>query len=360
MTDAVPEDQQAEEVIRPLRIVNVLLRARWLIVTVTLLVGASAAGYVMLVQPTFTATAKFMPSQGRGASTRLSTIAGGGAAPTDIVVENTAPEYYSELLTSYPFLKVLVNSTFDAPSLGGQVRFEDTLNLEATDDFTQERLAIEAARKRVNVSAVKMKNLAASPIISVTMTAPDPLLAAQSANSLVEQLIAFNKEFRGSTAMENRTFVEGRLADAGKLLRQAEESLAEFNRLNRKIATPDIQAELERRTRAVKVQEEVFIELSRQVELARIQAQENRVSIEILEPAIAPTVRSAPRRTQTVLIAVFIGLIGGCGLAVLLDKLRSADGEDPDVADLRMNMRAVTRELTFGLLGRSQRHPAGE
>jgi uncharacterized protein involved in exopolysaccharide biosynthesis len=360
VTDALPDDPQAEEAIRPLRIVNVLLRARWLIVTITIVVTAATAGFVMTLEPTFTATAKFMPSQGRGASTRLSTVAGVGAMQSDIVVENTAPEYYSELLTSYPFLKTLVDSTFDAPTLGGRVRYLDTLNLESTDESTQERQAIEAARKRVNVAAVKMKNLTASPIISVTMTAPDPLLAAQSANSLVEQLIAFNKEFRGSTAMENKKFVEGQLADAGRLLRQAEESLAEFNRLNRKIATPDIQAELERRTRAVKVQEEVFIELSRQVELARIQAQEDRVSIEILEPAIAPTTRSAPKRTQSVIIAAFIGLIGACVLAVSLDKWRSADRDDPDVADLRVNMRAVIREMTFGLLGRSQRQPAGE
>jgi uncharacterized protein involved in exopolysaccharide biosynthesis len=301
-----------------------------------------------------------MPSQGRGASTRLSTIAGGGAAPTDIVVENTAPEYFSAVLESRDFIEALLDSTFEAPLLGGKVRCIDTLNISTADERLRREKAVKKLRDRVDVSAVKMKNLAAPPIITVSMTAPDGVLAAQMTNALIDMLVAHTREFWGRVARENKDFVERQLKDAGDLLRHAEASLAEFNRLNRKIATPDIQAELERRTRAVKVQEQVFIELSRQLELARIVAQEDRVSIEILEPAIAPTIRSAPKLTQTVLIAASIGLIGACVLAVSLDKWRSADRDDPDVADLRVNMRAVIREMTFGLLGRSQRQPAGE
>jgi len=345
--------EQMDEPVRLLRIVNMLIRARWFIAIFTLLVAGAAAGYVMTLSPTYTATTKFMPSQSKSASARMGAIAGSAAQVTDVVVENTAPEYYTELLTSRAFLETLLKMTFDAPQLGGKVRFIDTLRIDGPSETERQELAIAALRLIVKVNSVKMKSTAAPPILTLTMTAADPQLAAQSANALVGELIRYNREVRGSKARDNRAFIERQLADATKALRDAEKALSEFNRLNRKIATPDLKADQERLARAVTVQAEVFITLTKQLEIARIQEQEDRVSIEVLEPAVAPLQRSAPRRTQTVLIAAIMAVFVACGLVLLRARLQSGDGSDPDVEDFKLNMRAVAREFTFGLVGRS-------
>jgi len=72
------------------------------------------------------------------------------------------------------------------------------------------------------------------------------------------------------------------------LLQGAENALADFHRFNRPIATPDLRVGEERLTRALAVQEEVFVTLTKQLELARIQEQEDQVSVQVIEPAVAP------------------------------------------------------------------------
>ena len=100
------------------------------------------------------------------------------------------------------------------------------------------------------------------------------------------------------------------------------------------------------------VQEEVFITLTKQLELARIQEQEDQVSVQVIEPAVAPLQRSAPKRTQTVLAATLAALFASCGIVLVLNKLRSGTRDDPDVRDLNANLRSIARELTFGVAGR--------
>lgn len=361
MNASEPEEPvEADEPIRPLRIVNVLIRGRWLIAGLTLAVAGATAGYVMTIPPAFTATAKFMPSQGKGAASRMGVIAGSSAQVADVVVENTAPEYYTELLTSRAFLQALLKTQFDVPTLGRKVAFIDTMEIEADSESERQERAIEALRKIAKVNSVKIKSLSAPPILTLTMTAGDAELAAAAANALVSELIRYTKDTRTSKAAENRTFIERQLADAKSMLERAEKTLADFNRINRKIATPDLRAEQERLARAVNVQAEVFITLTKQLAIARIQEQEDQVSIEVIEPAVAPLQRSAPRRTQTVLIAAFVSLMGSCGLVLVIHRFRSGDQVDPDVEDLKSNLRSVLRELTFGLLGREAKQSAHE
>ena len=344
--------QPLPQVIRPLQLVNVLLSGRWIIVAITLLVALATSAYVMTIPPTFSATAKFMPSQGVSAAARMSAIAGTSAGLSDPADETTAPEYYTTLLTSRGFLEKLLATPFDVPSVGGTVPLIDTLNIEGDSDTARREKAIMAMQKLVNVSSVRMKSTKAPPIITVTVSARDGQLAAAAANALVQELVQFNKDSRGSKATETRKFVEGKLDDARTMLQAAEKALADFRRYNRKLATPDLRVEEERLARAVTVQEDVFITLTKQLELARIQEQDDQVSIRVIEPAVAPLQRSAPQRTRTVLLAAVAAMIGSCGLVLVLSKLRGGQRDDPDIRDFNANLRSIARELTFGVAGR--------
>jgi len=58
-----------------------------------LLINDASLADLRSISPTYTATTKFMPSQSKSASARMGAIAGSAAQVTDVVVENTAPEY---------------------------------------------------------------------------------------------------------------------------------------------------------------------------------------------------------------------------------------------------------------------------
>jgi uncharacterized protein involved in exopolysaccharide biosynthesis len=344
--------QPVPQAIRPLQLINILLRGRWIIVGITLVVALATSAYVMTIPPTFSATAKFMPSQGVSASARMGAIAGSTAAVADPANETTAPEYYTTLLTSRGFLERLLLTQFEVPSMGGSVPMIDTLDIQASSDAERLERGIQALQKDVKVSSVRMKSTSAPPIITVTVSARDPQLSAAAANALVDELVRFNRDSRGSKATDTRAFVEVKLDEARAMLQAAEKSLADFRRYNRRLATPDLRVEEERLARAVTVQEEVFITLTKQLELARIQEQEDQVSIQLIEPAVAPLQRSAPQRTRTVLMAAVAAMMGSCGLVLVLSKLRGGQRDDPDIRDFNANLRSIARDLTFGVAGR--------
>jgi uncharacterized protein involved in exopolysaccharide biosynthesis len=271
---------------------------------------------------------------------------------TLLVALTTAPEYYTTLLTSRGFLERLLLTHFEVPSMGGSVPMIDTLDIQASSDAERLERGIQALQKDVKVSSVRMKSTSAPPIITVTVSARDPKLSAAAANALVDELVRFNRDSRGSKATDTRAFVEVKLDEARAMLQAAEKSLADFRRYNRRLATPDLRVEEERLARAVTVQEEVFITLTKQLELARIQEQEDQVSIQVIEPAVAPLQRSAPQRTRTVLLAAVAAMMGTCGLVLVLSRLRGSQRDDPDIRDFNANLRSIARELTFGVAGR--------
>ena len=204
----------------------------------------------------------------------------------------------------------------------------------------------------VKIEAGKSKSLSAPPIISVTVVGSEPQLSADIANAFIKELERYNKDTRSNKAKENRIFVMKQLTDSQAMLSKAENAVAMFNSRNRKISTPDLQSEKDRLLRTVKVQEEVFITLTKQLELAKIQEQEDQVSIEILESADPPINRTSPKRSQNVIMAGVFGIFLFGALALVLERFKNINRQDKNTAEFMDNLAGITREMTFGVFGR--------
>ncbi|MBM3665626.1 MAG: hypothetical protein FJW92_07530 [Actinobacteria bacterium] len=121
--------------------------------------------------------------------------------------------------------------------------------------------------------------------------------------------------------------------------------------------SPALEADRDRLERLVRVKEDAYNTLSRQLVLARIEEQETRPSIEMIQNPEPPLVRSAPRRSQTVITAGLVGLFLGCVAALALELLRRMDPTDPDSAEFRRNLTGIRRDL-LRLVGLGRRAPA--
>jgi hypothetical protein len=75
--------------------------------------------------------------------------------------------------------------------------------------------------------------------------------------------------------------------------------------------------------------------------LARIEEQETRPSIEMIQSPEPPLTRSSPRRTQTVMIAGIVGLFLGCVCAFAWDIMRRMNPANPDTRELRENIAHI-------------------
>ena len=311
-----------------LQIINVLLRRRWLILGGTGALMAGVAGYSLMMSPSYSASAIFMPSRTATMSNRMGSMVGmvGMLGAVEGSSDTPSPEYYMALLQSRPFLETLYADRLDPP------------------------LDVEELKKTVSVTAGKSKSTT-QQLLTVTVTAETPQLAADLANASLAALVSYRQDSRNSQAGLNREFVEAQLVKAQVSLAEAEKAFATFLTRNRKIATPDLQIEMDRLARAVKTHEEVFITLAKQLELAKIQEHEEQQTIEVIERASPPLKRTSPNRRNMVTIAAFAGIFFFAMLALALEYVKNLNRDEKDVKELLENLGAVKRQLTFGRIG---------
>lgn len=335
-----------EPMIRPLSILNALLRRRWTVILVAVVTVAVTTVAVLLADPAYTSTAKFIPSTSRGVTSRMSSLAGAPGTAVDLGDDTSSADYYMALVESPAFLEKILMRSFTIASLGRQERLLTFMQVPGDTERERVLRGCKALDDSLSISASKAAAGTNSPrILTLSVSAAEPQLSADLAAALLEEIVEHNQTARNSKAVENRKFVQRQLDDAEKALAKASDALSAFMARNRKIATPEVQSEKDRLERQRRMQEEVFITLTKQLEFARIEEQENRVSIEVLQPPEAPLNRTSPRRTQSVLLAGFVGLFMGCALALLQDRLERVDRNDPETRDLLENLRSIRGDL---------------
>jgi uncharacterized protein involved in exopolysaccharide biosynthesis len=343
MSEVAPEDDFTDEQpFRVLAIVNTLLRGRWIIVGVAGVVTAAAVVMTLLAKPVFTSTAKFLPSQSAAMSSRMGAIVEGSvnAGRSD----DPSTDYYVALVQSSSFLDGVVLRQFDVGE-GEPRTLVDYYKVPEGSESERVHRATELLGKSISVSAVKVQGNPMLPrLITLECKAGSATLAADICSAILDEIVKHNTDVRGSKARQNREFVQTQLDTAKKELDSATEAFATFTARNRKIVSPALEADKDRLERQVRVKEDVYNTLSRQLVLARIEEQETRPSIELVERPQPPLVRSAPARTRTVIMAGFVGLILGCGVAFVWDRLRRMDPTDPDTAELLALVEGVKRD----------------
>jgi tyrosine-protein kinase Etk/Wzc len=152
----------------------------------------------------------------------------------------------------------------------------------------------------------------------------DPVLAAAFANAAAEELDRFLHDLKARQAGKKAEFISNRLVEVQDQLGEAENALRDFRLRNREImGSPSLMLDETRRIRDVTVNEQIFITLKTQFEIARIQEVRDLPDIMLLERATPPLLRASPKRSKIMVIAMAIsGTLGA--LAALSIEYRTA------------------------------------
>jgi hypothetical protein len=273
-------------------------------------------------------------------SSRMTAIAGSSSAglPED---DAGSADYYVTLVQSPGFLGRVAERTFthagDGPcSLVEHYGFSDG------DPAVRAQRAAGILQGQVSITAARAVP-GAPRVITLQAVAERPELAAEIAQAILSQIDAHNASARENRAKRNREFVEEQTKKAKTELDDASDALATFEAKNRRAEAPRIRAEQERLSRHVRVLEEVYVTLTKQLELAKVEEEESRPSIEVIQRPEPPLVRTSPRRTQTVVIWTAVGLIVGCLWALVSERLRRGDPDDPEAIEFRGHLRDLGR-----------------
>ena len=146
-------------------------------------------------------------------------------------------------------------------------------------------------------------------LISVFVYNQNSILAAEIANYISIYVEDFVTEQQRKFASQNKNFVKGQLQSALSDLNISEQKLTTFRKKYPiTLDTPDLQLQRARLMRDVQVNQEVYITLRQQLEIAKIEESKVRLLINILDTA-KPSIKIAhPKSILVIFFGIFIGI----------------------------------------------------
>lgn len=279
---------------------GVLLRWRLVagITVATLLLGLLAT---FIIPPVYRSHASFVANssssaklQGAGSSTTglgglISQLGGSvGGDPSE------SPNFYVELLASRELLTRVIQSKFPNPrtdSPRDSATLLSVLRIKRADPERQLEVAVKKIREATHPGLDPKTNL-----VWFSVDAQWPQLSAQIANRMIELVSAFNRETRVSRSKSKREFLQMRHDSAHTALRAAEERQRVFYEQNRGfISAPSLKYEEQRIRREVDLASDLYINLDRQLEVARIDEINDAALITVIDSAVVPRKAQWPR-----------------------------------------------------------------
>ena len=203
---------------------------------------------------------------------------------------------------------------------------EDDGTAEALNPYALSReqsLVLNALQHRIAISVDKKTG-----VITATATMQDPLVAAQTADSMVGKLEAYMSEYRTEKAKRDLAFTQNLFDEARQQYYDAQQRYARAVDANRNIARQSAQVELDRLQNEQQLTFGVYSQLAQQLENAKIKVQEQMPCVTIIEPASVPVNRSNMGKPTILFIFVFLGLMAGIGYGVIKELFfQPADSE---------------------------------
>lgn len=139
----------------------------------------------------------------------------------------------------------------------------------------------------------------------------NPSLSFAVHEFLIEYLREYIEKDYLNRGKEKRQFVEERVDEVRENLTRAETRLANFRERNMSAQSPSVILEGERLQRDVMLQNGVYAELVKQLELARIEEKKETPAFEVIKEADFPLGPSEPNRKMLYLIGIFGGVFAG-------------------------------------------------
>ncbi len=317
MSEKKQEPIEEELEINLLDFLNVILKRWKLIAKICFCIVFITAVYSLVKTPLYTAEVTVLPpsesgtggvSQLRSVAMQFGLVQGEGSLDS--------PLMYEKVLKSRELINRVVQRRYSSPENKGKETLIEIYELNEVVN-PEERLYL-AYKKLRGLMDISVDNESMSLTLSVD--AHDPQLAADIANEMIEELDKINQEIRTSKAKSNKKFIEERVEDTKKSLRSAEEVLKRFREKNRRIEdSPELLLQYGRLKREVELQQELFITLTQEYELAKIQEVKDTPQIYTLSEAKPPMEKSSPKRKRNVLISFFLSIFLGIFVVFLLE-----------------------------------------
>jgi uncharacterized protein involved in exopolysaccharide biosynthesis len=343
--------------------------ARWRMV-VSVMVGAVLLGLAasVIVPPLYRSKASFVANS--SSSSKLQGALGNSSGLGGIISQlggsvggdpSESPNFYVALLSSRELLTRLLESKFPNPRTaapGDSATLLSILRIKKADPERRMELAVKQMSKAIDAGLDTKTNM-----VFFSVDARWGELSSQIANRLIELVSTFDREIRVSRAKSMRVFLQMRHDSAQTALRQAEDNQRYFYEKNRGFigGSPSLRFEEQRIKREVDLASDLYVNLDRQLEVARIDEINDAALITVVDSAVVPRKALWPRYWVTLFSAIAVGLLIGllaAGSAAVLADWRDRNTESWSYLTETIAKAKADLRRAFGLR-KAPRSPSG-
>lgn len=164
-------------------------------------------------------------------------------------------------------------------------------------------------------------------IITVSVKMQDPLISAQIAEVVIENLQSYITDYRTQKAKQDLVFTEKVFEDAKKAYYETQQTYARFEDANRNIATASYRTEQERLRNEMTLAFNVYNTLAQKLEQDRLRVQEQTPVYTIIQPPTVPIKASSPKKLLILVGFIFLGLFGGIGWIFVKNAFLTKESE---------------------------------
>ncbi len=304
------------------------LMAHWKIVAVALVAGGALgvlASYA--IPPKYTARVTMVPQLAGAQAGILGRIA--NLTNMNLDAEGPNEAVYGEIVRSNSVLNKAIERKWASRQGAGDVSLYEVFGIKVKSASEADKLgAAESLRKVLREKCLGFRRDPVTGFMKIQATVPrDPLVAAELANFVVDELDEFNRTVRAAKATEHRKFVAASLDEVSRRLSEAESSLTSFEIENAMYASsPRLRQQHEALSREAQAQRSIWLQLRTELESAIVDEHKMMTSVGVLDRAVAPTRKSSPVRSIWAIAGAIISTVAVVAMKVANPRRMSGLG----------------------------------
>ena len=280
-------------------VVEVFVCTKKKIFTFTTIVGLLCIAYYFFIATLiFKATATILPKmeEKNFLNSLVSNLSDVGST---LGLQGKEVEIYPNIIKSRRMIEPVLFRKFQTNTFKDSVLLIEFLNFKKDKGdtaYTEETIQDAIALMQKNIIEVTIDKK--TSLLSLDVSMPhDANVAAEVANILAENFGKYNRYVKRTQATEQLSYVEKRLREVEQDLQQSEITLKEFREQNRRtMDSPVLLMEENLLSRAMELNQAVFVELRKQLELIKLEVMKTSPIINILDYAVPHAKKDKPKR----------------------------------------------------------------
>lgn len=340
-TNKIQENTDTEMTIDIGKIFKVIKKNKWTILIVTIVSAALGVFIAINIPNEYSSQVQILPEleskDAAGGLSKFKSLA--GLAGVDLSslssTEAVRPDLYPNILQSTPFLMDVMSMKVFASEYKRSLKMSDFLEENAKKGLSS-RIFGESDDEEKDMPVINPKNIPFETIrlnekqdilikdlknrigatldkktgvISIAVKMQDPVIAATIVRYAQDYLTNYVVKYRTEKTLKDINFLEDRLNEAKKRYDNALYSYSNYQDRNKSLFLNIAKDEGKKMQYEVDLSYNLYSELSKQLEEAKIKVHRETPIFKMLEPAQIPVKKSEPKRSVMVIGFAFLGLI---------------------------------------------------